>query len=317
MAEYSSTDLRDFSPSHWFNDNGIKEVLYVFFPTSMIEQKLELGGGLSNKTLSKLFGHPIKLITIELRDGLKKQDVRFSQTYSAKGLDVHADVGESSLLPGHYLVALTPIRLTPDGSSIDEIAYSTILSSVGMLCARLGHTAVLERALELRYSTSKDEQSQTSQLFENYWPPSDVQHVAHSDYVDLLSALYKHCPKDLRQRLKTAFKFLGNTAGRVDPLYRFANAWIALEVICGSSGKALQALKKVAPPELEKDADRIKSARDGLFHKGAEYHMSYHEEHWIFAAIYWHISSFYRLEDNVHLAADYFDNFVPGKQVDK
>ncbi|MEQ9448116.1 MAG: hypothetical protein RLN70_04305, partial [Rhodospirillaceae bacterium] len=215
---------------------------------------------------------------------------------------------------GHYLVVAAPIISNSEGATEDGNSYSAILSAVGMLCARYGHTVALERALELRLSND-ERQSQTSKSFENFWLPSAFHHLSNSDFSGLLDRIITHCPAELRQKLRTAFRFIGNTSGKVDPLYRFANAWIALEVITGSSSKAQTALRAVAPKAYADEARRIKDARDDLFHKGVVYHMSYHEEHWIFVALIWHVADYYGMSTTVALEESFFDGFLPGKQM--
>ena len=315
MSESEKFDLRTLAPSEWFEDDNVSEVLFVFFPTSAIWQDVRLGGPAARSAMSAVIEYPISFAAVELPEGLQARDFRMRFTYSSSGMNVNADLRENHIDAGHYLILMTPIFLSPKGGTQDGRSYTAILSGIGWLCARFGHTIALNRALELRFSTSEERQSQTSEVFENFWLPSNFEHFDADKYTLLLEKVGKYCTPELRQRLRTGFRFLGNTVGKVDPLYRFANAWIALEVVCGSSGKALQALNAIAPKEFSDDAKRIKDARDDLFHKGIVYQMSYHEEHWLFAAIFWHVANFYNLGNHVAFDSRFFGDFQRGEQL--
>lgn len=308
------TDLRLLAPQEWFSEPATPEVLFVFFPTSALIAKLRLEPEMFSKAASQFIGHAISIVVVDIPEDFPARTTDIQLFLNASGMNVSADFETKNIKAGHYLLAMTPIRANEKGATEDGRAYSTILSAIGMLCAKFGHSIAFERALELRFSTADDRQSQTSQVFENFWEPARVSQMSPEIYTKLLEKLILYCPAELKQRLRTGFRFLGNTVGKVDPLYRFANAWIALEVICGSAGKAVQALEAIAPSNIKVHARRIKDARDELFHNGVVYQMSYHEEHWMFAAMFWHLAQYYNLNSQVDLDAAYFHNFLPGSR---
>lgn len=283
----------DLIPAPWKTRDEYQRAIMCFFPSAIYQWEGSLENALQlKKIVEAISSHPVGFNPITLAHDNELPFPRAFIGYK-EGTPFLGSKLEKAVFPaGDYLAIFSPIPIQNEGEAREAIAVCR-----GILTAGLGH-AIAEKAIgETHIHLHDDKTSYASEVVERFLPPKDHVFFQTSSARELGDRILRHIPEELRRRLRTAFLFIGTAAGVTDPTVRFANLWIALEVACGSSGKATAALAAIAGPSLDQACRTIRNARHDLFHKGQEYILSRDEERLMKAAIFHSVAEFYNVAE--------------------
>lgn len=259
-------NLADLAPPEWREKPEFETARFRFFPTGIAvgSPQSEIVRELF-PLIAKLSAHPVGFAIVQLGEGTKFRVFATEVFYSAGQRQLLALAGERDMLPGDYMVIFSPVVTT--GTSVDESpAEDAINACRGLMTSLFGHAAADTPAYSCDSYLREVRTSLPSPTIENFPPVGTYAFVERGELATLGERVAIHLDDALRRRLETAFLFIGSAAAVVDPAIRLVNTWIALEVACGSRGKAEEAIK--AASRDNETYLRLKTARDEFFHQG-------------------------------------------------
>ncbi|MDX2274056.1 MAG: hypothetical protein NW206_01285 [Hyphomonadaceae bacterium] len=288
-------NLADLAPPEWKDSaSGFNYARFRFFPSGIAVDSAEVE---VLKSLFPLLGlistHPVRFTLVKTDDGTKFRAVSTQICHRDGQRHVLTEFGEKEIPSGAYLVVFSPVPILPDSRSNDGKAEQAISVCRGLATAALGHTAA-EKAIytcdsylrEVRTTISAD-------TIENFISVERYCYLDTETLRDISTAMRTHLKPDVRERFETALMLLGSATAVIDSTIRLMHTWIALEVASGSRGKAEEAVKLTTSGDGT-PYQRIKDARDDLFHRGKRPTLSSSDERIVHAALINVLLGYYR-----------------------
>jgi hypothetical protein len=286
-------NLADLVPSEWRQNTDFQTARFRFFPTGIAinSEQAKLAREL-HPLVSKFAAHPVSFAILNISEVTNFHSLSAEISYVDGKRLMSVLTGERRMVPGDYMVIFSPI-VTTNGQSKEGTTEDAINVCRGVLAATFGHASVDVPAYSCDSYLREVRTSLVSSTIENFPSVAAYTFIETQKIASLVERLDEHIDTSLRDRLETAFLLVGTAAAAVDSTLRLVNTWIALEVACGSRGKAKEALKLTT-----KDPDtytRLKRARDDFFHKGSRRGFSPDDERVVHAALLNTLLQHYRL----------------------
>ena len=200
-------------------------------------------------------------------------------SYSLGQRHIHTSPTQAPVPNGDYLFIATPIENAPSGHTS---ALDRVRTIRGALVILFGHTSAEEAAASILLH-SNGNHGAFSPVFEVFLDIGSFSFVPKAWLVKL-SSRKEHLTPDVLRRLGLALQFMERSAGRVDPIARFSDAWIALEI--AAQGKPDKLIKSISPSGQKAGLlGELDRARNSLFHHGVAPTISKYAERVIFLAI--------------------------------
>ena len=259
--------MTDLVPADWFDPTLYRGVQCSFYASSLcaIEDAPSLVE--SAEALLNL-DHPYRIGLIRDLSGLEVLFCVNHVVFTGGTRQLHTKIDRNTVPPGDYVLVASPIDLAPNGESL---ARERVRAIRGALTALFGHTAAEEAAATLMLNADGTT-SVVSPIFETFLNASSFE-FASKEWLELLSSRRSFLPNEVSRRLNLALGFIERSAGLVDPIARFSNTWIALEI--AASGKPDRLIKAITPDGGKSGVlGELDIARNDLFHRGVTPKMS-------------------------------------------
>lgn len=225
------------------------------------------------------FDQPYRVGLIRDLSGLKVLSYANHVVFSGGVRKLHAALDRNEVPHGDYVLVASPIDLAPNG---ENLARERVRAIRGALVALFGHTAAEEAAATLILNANGTT-SVISPTFETFLNASSFEFVS-KEWLERLSARRAFLPDVVSRRLNLALGFIERSAGIVDPIARFSNTWIALEI--AASGKPDRLIKAITPDGRKSGLlGELDIARNDLFHRGVTPRMSADAERALILAV--------------------------------
>ena len=292
---------RDLIPPSWRNASEYNRTMFVFCPSSFMKTPIADVVLPINRACSKLSGHPVAAHFVGFEQGPKFAEMRSFISYQEGERRWNNKIENVQLPPGEYCVIVSPFYAGERGEQLEHDARMAICMCRGFITSLYG-TSIAERPVaELHIHQTDGKISTVSDVIENYIEPAEYACLSAGDIGILADRIDNFFPEEQRVRFETAFRFIERTAFPADRNVRFSNAWTALEVACGSRGKAEAQVSELCGTDRPDLFRKLKTARDDLLHSGKDFEMSADEERTLRAAVLAALLGRFNLESRVSL----------------
>lgn len=200
-------------------------------------------------------------------------------TFHGGAMRVNVNIRPGTVPAGHYACIAVPMF----DENEDYITRRTE-SIRGLLTLVAGHTAMLEMVFEQRFDISQPHQvARVGRTVEAHLHPNQWR-VFSEATIDAAGGAFQGSSDELRDRAALAFSFIARSTNVIDHTVRFANAWIAFEVMAGGHAGAKNFLNGL-DAQFGREAKRFIDMRNALFHHGKRPVFEQSDEHFLCACI--------------------------------
>lgn len=200
-------------------------------------------------------------------------------TFHGDEIRMNLNVRKGSIPAGHYAFLVLP-RYDESEAYINRRTESVR----GLLTLVAGHTAMLDLVFEQYLDFSAPGNiARASKVVESHVHPLMWQ-VFDPESLRLAEVALQKCTSDLKPRAELAFSFISRSTNALDPATRYANTWMALEVV-GGGHKAVRTFLNGLDPAFGAEAKRFFDMRNALFHHGQRPAFEQSDERFLCACI--------------------------------
>jgi len=267
LSDPQSIKLESLFPPEWFDPQKFANVQCGLYSTSLLSGSTVTDPQTALCSLASL-ARPSAVAFLGDVTDFSAMSSSVHVTFSKGQRTLAARVDMSPIPAGDYVLIASPAAVKERGEFESRERIRTLR---GAFVALYGHTAAEHQAAWF-FLNPNGTTSWVSPIQEMYLPPDAFSFIP-TDWLRKLDERVIYLADEVKSRTSLALSFLDRSASVTDPVARFSNTWIALEI--AASGKPDKLIKAICADGRKSGLlAELDLARNDLFHRGVTPRMS-------------------------------------------